>query len=104
MTALGRKDEAFQFAHKLYPDSRGATPEETDKIWLRREVTVFSTGYLFRADLAALRADARFTQIVENVGLMDYWRETGVLPDVCKTESAPFCVELKRRIAQVVAP
>ncbi len=100
MTALGRKDEAFQYAHMLYRDPRGATPEETDKIWLRREVTVFITGYLFRADLVALRADARFTQLVENVGLMDYWRETGVLPDVCKTESAPFCVELKRRIAQ----
>ena len=104
MTALGRKDEAFQYAHMLYRDPRGATPEETDQIWLRREVTIFITGDLFRADLVALRADARFTQLVENVGLMDYWRETGVLPERLQDRVGTVLRGTELRIAQVGVP
>jgi TolB-like protein len=43
----------------------------------------------------AMRADPRFLPLVEKLGLMDYWRATRSQPDICDTETAPFCTALK---------
>ena len=34
--------------------------------------------------------------LVEKLGLMEYWRTTKPLPDLCETEDVPFCRELKK--------
>ncbi len=49
---------------------------------------------LFWPTSSAMRADQRFLPLVEKLGLMDYWRATRTHPDVCETESAPFCSAL----------
>jgi len=43
----------------------------------------------------AMRADPRFLPLVEKLGLMRYWRATRSQPDICETETAPFCAALK---------
>lgn len=50
---------------------------------------------LFWPTSRAMRADPRFLPLVEKLGLMDYWRATKSQPDVCETETAPFCAALK---------
>jgi TolB-like protein len=51
-------------------------------------------SYLFWPSTQVLRADPRFASLVEDLGLMDYWRKTGTHPDVCDTEKPPFCAAL----------
>jgi hypothetical protein len=51
---------------------------------------------LFWPQTAAMRVDARFLPLVQSLGLMDYWKTTGTRPDVCQTESAPFCAAIDR--------
>jgi TolB-like protein len=44
-----------------------------------------------------MRADARFLPLMKELGVWDYWLETGTQPDVCLTEEErnfPVCVEL----------
>jgi TolB-like protein len=50
---------------------------------------------LFWPTSRAMRADPRFLPLVEKVGLMGYWRATRSQPDICETETAPFCAALK---------
>lgn len=49
---------------------------------------------LFWPTSRAMRADPRFLPLVEKLGMMDYWRSTMSQPDVCETETAPFCTAL----------
>jgi hypothetical protein len=51
---------------------------------------------LFWPQTAAMRVDARFLQLVQSLGLMDYWKTTGTRPDVCQTQAAPFCAAIAR--------
>jgi len=48
---------------------------------------------------AAMRADARFIPLARDIGLVDYWRNSGHWPDFCatagydcKTEAARLAV------------
>jgi TolB-like protein len=50
---------------------------------------------LFWPTSRAMRADPRFLKLVERLGLMGYWRATKSQPDICETETAPFCAALK---------
>jgi tetratricopeptide (TPR) repeat protein len=50
---------------------------------------------LFWPTSRAMRADPRFLPLVEKLGLMGYWRATKSQPDICETETAPFCATLK---------
>ena len=59
----------------------------------------FPTTGLFWPTARPVRADPRFLPLVERLGLMDYWRATKTQPDVCETEDAPFCRELKKTLA-----
>ncbi len=60
--------------------------------------TGFSTrdtpASLFWPPTGSMRADPRFLPVVEKLGLMDYWRATKTRPDVCETETAPFCAQI----------
>jgi hypothetical protein len=43
--------------------------------------------WLFTPACAAMRADPRFLQLCEGIGLVDYWRSRGVRPDYQLTEA-----------------
>ncbi|MGZ8282144.1 MAG: winged helix-turn-helix domain-containing protein [Allosphingosinicella sp.] len=81
---LGRLDEAFAAAEALLlgrgfrvapifftPQQGGYAPPE------RR-----ATEFLFSPPCRAMRADPRFRPLLEELGLVDYWRGTGTAADV----------------------
>jgi len=53
-----------------------------------------STIALFYAEMRAVRADPRFTDLATRNGLLRYWRESGHAPDFCQRETAPVCATL----------
>lgn len=80
---LGRVDTAFELAQAYYfargfstgearfpPMQGGFTPQNARR-----------THLLFMPSTAAMRRDARFAPIVEELGLKRYWDEAGVRPD-----------------------
>ncbi len=52
---------------------------------------------LFWPTSRAMRADPRFLPLVEKLGMMDYWRGANSRPDICETETAPYCEALSAR-------
>lgn len=80
LTALGDVDGAFDLA--------GRQRFSQSSLWSG------VLQVLFWPDARAMRADPRFLPLVEELGMMEYWRTTGSQPDVCRTESAPFCAAL----------
>jgi hypothetical protein len=52
-------------------------------------------AYLFIPQTAAMRADPRFRDVVERIGLLQYWRSQHHAPDFCLTEKTPVCALLK---------
>jgi len=56
---------------------------------------------LFYADMAAFRRDPRFWRLVEKIGLVSYWQETGKWPDFCENDDLP--VDCKTSAARVTA-
>jgi DNA-binding winged helix-turn-helix (wHTH) protein/TolB-like protein len=81
LAALGDLDGAFAQAEK--------------RSFSITAIRSFETAPLFFPATRAMRADPRFLPLVEKLGMMDYWRATRSQPDVCKTETAPFCAALK---------
>lgn len=81
LSALGDLDGAFRVADRLsfsIPSARS-----------------YETTALFYPQTRAMRTDPRFLPLVEKLKMMDYWRATKSQPDVCATETAPFCAALK---------
>jgi len=89
LVALGRLDDAFQLAAIVYPDQRGSTPEVRQQRWFQTEM--MPAAYLFIPQTAALRADSRFRDVVERIGLLQYWKASHHPPDFCTTEKVPVC-------------
>jgi DNA-binding winged helix-turn-helix (wHTH) protein/Flp pilus assembly protein TadD len=86
LSAIGRVDEAFDVTSAYY---FGRGPKIPD---LRIPQTgVFMPGrnrecyFLFSAPAAPLRSDRRFADLVREIGLDDYWRQTGTMPDYRRT-------------------
>ena len=71
--ALGNLDLAFAMA-----EAQGAPTEA-----------------LFWPTTSEMRADKRFLPLVEQLGLMDYWKASKTRPESCDTETAPFCRALQ---------
>lgn len=93
LVKLGRLEDAFRMADKLYPDQRGTTPAEIERRWLA--YMPFDTVYLSVPVTAPLRADPRYRDVVERVGLLRFWKERGTAPDFCAVEKVPLCADLK---------
>jgi DNA-binding winged helix-turn-helix (wHTH) protein/tetratricopeptide (TPR) repeat protein len=83
MTALGRIDEAFAVLRAYYfsegfdcgeirfSASQGTYTAHNDRL----------TWFLFNPALAPLRADRRFRRLVNDLGLVEFWRASGRWPD-----------------------
>lgn len=57
---------------------------EANGMWMR--------GLLFEPTFARARHDPAFAALVQRVGLVRYWRQTGRRPDACREANAPaFC-------------
>ncbi len=89
LVALRRLDDAFALAAALYPDQRAATADARQRRWLSTEVS--ATAYLSVPVTAPLRADPRYRELVERIGLLQYWQSSHRAPDFCALEKAPVC-------------
>ncbi len=78
---LGRIDEAFSIAGRSI-DSKAYTFDNS--------AVLFATG------ARPMRAAPGFLQLVEKLGLMEYWKAKGTGPDFCETEDVPVCRALKQ--------
>jgi len=89
---LGEFDAAFDRAGLLYPRMKGRTVGEEEKLWLDRPKG-HPTAILSAPSAAALRKDSRYIDLVERIGLRDYWR-SGRLPDFCRKAPEPICAQM----------
>jgi adenylate cyclase len=71
LAILGDKDAAFAQA----------------RAWLRKDAYADSS-FLFWPNLTALREDPRFVKLATDIGLVDYWKSTGIRPDFCADAGA----------------
>jgi DNA-binding winged helix-turn-helix (wHTH) protein/TolB-like protein len=107
LIVLRRLDDAFWLADRFYPDQRDATWQAREPrpdlliprnaTWQSRELRsgfLIPPAYLSVREAAPLRADARFRDIVERIGLLNYWKSSHHAPDFCMTERAPVCALL----------
>lgn len=80
-SGLGRVDEAFAVA-KAYYFSRGFTvPDGRPGGMYQSPPNQRSTIILFKPVTRPLRDDPRFKRLVQDIGLEQYWRESGKEPD-----------------------
>lgn len=71
---FGRADEAFQVT---------ANPVTLDSLEA-------STDILFRPHMRSLLYDPRFIRLTHDLGLLAYWRKSGVWPDFCSDPQLPY--------------
>jgi DNA-binding winged helix-turn-helix (wHTH) protein/tetratricopeptide (TPR) repeat protein len=91
---LGELDAAFDRARLIYPRMKGRDRAEAERLWLDRP-NGYPTSTLAAPSAAALRKDKRYVELVDRVGLLDYWR-SGRLPDFCRNRPEPVCAQVIR--------
>jgi DNA-binding winged helix-turn-helix (wHTH) protein/TolB-like protein len=93
LVRLDRSGDAFRLMDRLFQDMRGSNEDEILHRFL--STLPFRTAYLMIPAAAPLRRDPRFRAVVERLGLLQYWKESGQPPDFCASEKAPVCALLK---------
>ncbi len=48
------------------------------------------TGVLFRPALLNVRRDPRMIAVARQIGLLDFWQQSGVWPDFCADPDLPY--------------
>jgi tetratricopeptide (TPR) repeat protein len=84
---LGALDAAFEIAEG-YLLSRGMAVQQGRGPYGREPTDALhriNTKWLFMPPCQPMRADSRFRQLCEGVGLVEYWRRRGVRPDYMRT-------------------
>jgi hypothetical protein len=93
LAMLGDEDAAYAVADELYPRRVGRTPAETERIWLDDPDDAGDPEFISSPSAAAMRRDPRYLQLVQRIGLLDYWR-SGRPPDFCRKNPEPVCPQL----------
>jgi hypothetical protein len=96
LATLGDHDSAYAIADEFYPRRFGRTTAESDRIWLDAPTGVAPLEFITSPAAAPMRDDPRYMQLIQRVGLLDYWRN-GRLPDFCRKQPEQFCKQIKRR-------
>jgi len=77
MSALGEIDTAFEIVNAFFAvgdSTRGANTPVKSTAWR-------FAPWLFIPPIAPMRADPRFLQLCDGIGLTDYWKARNVKPD-----------------------
>jgi DNA-binding winged helix-turn-helix (wHTH) protein/tetratricopeptide (TPR) repeat protein len=83
--ALGRADDAFRFARLLYLSPADQLPRQ--RFAGQRNFvsgTERITDLLFTPPMDRLHGDPRFLELVTQMGLVEYWVQSGTTPDFCR--------------------
>ena len=98
LTALHklRDDEAaLKLADRLFPRVIGATPVESEAMWI--DDPELGLDPLLSAPASQwLRSTPQFLPMAQRSGALDYWRNDR-LPDFCRRQLEPVCVKFKAR-------
>ena len=83
LSAIGAVDAAFDVARGYYLRRGPVTvgPHHTSEDWSATDQHRKVTQALFIPVTEVLRRDSRFELLCDEIGLADYWRQTGVQPD-----------------------
>lgn len=82
---LGRPDDAFRYARALLLDE--GTPIAAQRFSAQSNygrVGERQTQLLFGPPFNSLRADPRYLHLMGEIGLVDFWRRSGIAPDMCR--------------------
>ena len=82
LSALGDVDGAFKAANALFAVTEGHRAKRgspaSSAAWR-------FAPWMFIPPTAPMRADPRFAQLCDGIGLTDYWAKQGVQPDYLRT-------------------
>jgi TolB-like protein len=82
LTTLGRDDDALQIARRIFgPDGSALAQPGVNMMGTFALAGEPDSSVLFRADTASMRGAAAFGAILQAIGLEDYWRRAGIVPD-----------------------
>lgn len=96
LNALGRTEDAFALTDQMFPDLSGITRGERQRKWLRDPRVVTDYGRtLFALATEPMRRDHRFVNLMNRLGLVEYWRSSGHWPEFCEKEPRSVCNELR---------
>lgn len=81
LSAFGRLDDAFAVARALYFGEGFVIPGQRFSTPVYEVEGARHTHILFLPPTQAMRADPRFPALTRDLGLADYWKSSGHLPD-----------------------
>lgn len=67
---------------------------DMEPAYAEMQMMTYPNRLIFIPELAAFRKDPRFETEARRIGLVDYWRATGITPDFCAAEQAPVCATI----------